>query len=387
MDGRVWAIFIVWTVTSCFTLPVQVFIQKPESQRDAANYPEHKNLDIFEIITKENEDSSQLLHHGDIAVKPGRSAMICADNSCYWPKSNAGTVIVPFTLSGYDSIDVSLFTEAMMEFKSMTCIRFVNRTTENDYIQISRGNGCWSSIGRNGGPQEVSLGSGCLVKGIIQHELNHNLGFYHEQSRSDRDDYVRIVTEFISPGDLPNFKKENTNNVGLEYDYSSVMHYGKYSFSNTSGQPTIIPTKNPFADIGQRVGLSNLDIAKINRLYNCGMCRTISNAGYGFVNSTNYPSQYPNNANCSYLMRTPGYQILLTFHAFDIESSPNCKSDYVTVYDGITSDAPILLNKNIVPMHTPLLQGMSHLKTIPMITHLTWIVDITFGPQQGTRFH
>ncbi|XP_069502358.1 astacin-like metalloendopeptidase [Ambystoma mexicanum] len=323
----------------------EVFFEKPQTHHDAEQPLEHKNLDIFEIITRENEDSSQLLRHGDIAVKPGRSAIICADSSCYWPKSSAGTVVVPFTLSGYGSSDVALLTEAMMEYKSMTCIRFVNRTTENDYLQISSGNGCWSYLGRNGGPQAVSLGSGCLVKGIIQHELNHNLGFDHEQSRSDRDDYVRIATDFISPGDQPNFMKANTNNLGLEYDYSSVMHYGKFAFSNTSGQPTIIPTRNPSANIGQRVGLSNLDIAKINRLYNCGMCSTISTVGYGFVNSTNYPSQYPNNANCFYLMRTTGFQIVLTFNAFDVESSPNCESDYVTVYDGITSDAPILLNK------------------------------------------
>lgn len=324
---------------------VKVFCEKPEAHHDAEHPPEEKSLDVFEIISKENKESKQLLHAGDIAVKPGRSAMICKDNSCFWPKSSDGTVQVPYTLSGYSDSDAGNFPDAISEYTALTCIRFVNRTTETDYLQIAPGDGCWSHMGRTGGPQAVSLGGGCLSRGAIQHELNHALGFHHEQSRSDRDDYVRIVTEFISDENLANFNKENTNNLGQEYDYSSIMHYGRYAFTNTTGQATIIPIKDPNADIGQRVGLSNLDLAKINRLYNCSMCNTIFRVGYGFLNSTNYPSQYPSNTDCSYLIRANAGKILLTFKDFDIESSPNCESDYVMVYDGMTNDSPVLLNK------------------------------------------
>ena len=47
-------------------------------------------------------------------------------------------------------------------------------------------------IGRQGGRQQISLGSGCLIVGITAHEMMHALGFFHEQSRTDRDRYITV---------------------------------------------------------------------------------------------------------------------------------------------------------------------------------------------------
>ncbi|XP_067901950.1 high choriolytic enzyme 1-like [Heterodontus francisci] len=129
---------------------------------------------------------------------------------------------------------------------------------------------CWSNIGYNKQLQIISLQrNGCVQHGVVQHELLHSLGFNHEQSRSDRDDYVSIIYKDIIKGTEYNFMKMDTNNLDTPYDYNSVMHYGKFAFSKDGTSITIVPKPNPNIHIGQRFGMSTLDVLKINRLYNC----------------------------------------------------------------------------------------------------------------------
>ncbi|KAJ1182629.1 hypothetical protein NDU88_007814 [Pleurodeles waltl] len=111
-----------------------------------------------------------------------------------------------------------------------------------------------------------------MSKGIIHHEVDHALGFYHEHTRSDRDEYVDIQLHNIAEGNKENFEKQETNNLDLPYDFQSVLHYGRYAYSKTPGLPSIIPKPDPNIEIGQRYGLSPLDVAKLNRLYSCGEC-------------------------------------------------------------------------------------------------------------------
>lgn len=49
--------------------------------------------------------------------------------------------------------------------------------------------------------QVVSIGYGCEYKGIILHELLHTVGFFHTNSRPDRDAYVIVYTKNIRPGE------------------------------------------------------------------------------------------------------------------------------------------------------------------------------------------
>jgi hypothetical protein len=147
-------------------------------------------------------------------------------------------------------------------------IQIVPWTNESNWIQLVKDKGCYSFLGliRIGG-QNLSLGTGCVNSGVIQHEILHALGFYHEQSRPDRDDYVIVNFTNIISGMEYNFDKYTTNvdNFDLPYDYDSIMHYGAFFFSKNK-LPTLIP-KNKNATIGNREKMSDYDIQGVRLHY------------------------------------------------------------------------------------------------------------------------
>lgn len=181
---------------------------------------------------------------------------------------------VPYVLE--QSLDMNargVIMRALDQFRVKTCIDFTPRTSEVYYLFIRKLGGCYSYIGRSmANGQDLSIGQYCDHIAIVEHEFMHALGFYHEQSRYDRDDYVTINFDNILEGREHNFDKASetfTTTNGVSYDYWSVMHYGPYAFSNGNG--TTIDTTNPEFQsiIGQRLEMSPSDILELNLLYKC----------------------------------------------------------------------------------------------------------------------
>ena len=153
---------------------------------------------------------------------------------------------------------------AIDHWESRTPFRFVERTNEAAYISFEQQVGCWSSVGRQGTKQIISLGGGCGLGPAI-HEIGHALGLWHEQSRSDRDDFIEVVMENVRAEARHNFDKHVQDGTDLgDYDFDSIMHYPAKAFTS-NGQPTI-RTKGGQA-IGQRNGLSAGDINAIKLMY------------------------------------------------------------------------------------------------------------------------
>jgi hypothetical protein len=130
-------------------------------------------------------------------------------------------------------------------------------------------------VGMRGGGQQLnlqpnSLETGCFRLYTIVHEFMHAIGFYHMQSATERDEFVRIAYENIEPGKEHNFNTYDSTVISqykVEYDYGSVMHYSKTAFS-INGEDTIIPKRDLGDNImGQRIRMSDKDVARINAKY------------------------------------------------------------------------------------------------------------------------
>ena len=96
--------------------------------------------------------------------------------------------------------------------------------------------GCYATIGKARQAQ-LNLGPHCMNRETILHEVMHILGFFHEQSREDRDDYVEVLFDNINPAYKGNFDKYTSayiNHMGAPYDYCSIMHYPSDAFSKVS---------------------------------------------------------------------------------------------------------------------------------------------------------
>ncbi|MGH6689972.1 MAG: M12 family metallopeptidase [Gammaproteobacteria bacterium] len=163
---------------------------------------------------------------------------------------------------------------AIQHWEEHTNIRFVQRSVGNavthpNYVAFQAGEGCRSHVGMQGGMQELWLQQPGCGLGQAIHEIGHAIGLWHEQSREDRDSYIRIVWENIIQEMTPNFDQHITDGDDIgDYDYGSIMHYPASAFSVDLADPsklTIIALGGQ--PIGQRLELSPGDIAAVAALY------------------------------------------------------------------------------------------------------------------------
>uniref|UniRef100_A0A915AT68 Zinc metalloproteinase n=1 Tax=Parascaris univalens TaxID=6257 RepID=A0A915AT68_PARUN len=267
----------------------------------------------------------------------------------FWPRKP-----ISFIFAAFENDWQNLIRNALRYMERETCIRFQENGNAVDHIQFIRGAGCWSSVGRIGGRQQISIGYGCEGVGIIVHETLHALGLWHEQSRDDRDEYILINYENIYPGTQGNFEKrssQTTDNMGEPYDLGSVMHYGSKAFAVDYARNTIRTRDRNFQQtIGQRSQMSFKDIKMINRRYCSDICSRqlrCQNGGYTDPNKCNQckcPQGY-GGIYCNHIQESApvscGGNLQATEH-FNVLQSPSLHSNMHCVWR-ITSPGRVLV--------------------------------------------
>jgi len=218
---------------------------------------------------------------GDIANVPKHPKK--TRNGIKFPQEKWTSAQIPYVISTSGTTAItnpSMVRAAMNTIESQSCVRFVQRTTQTNYLNIIKtADGCYSNVGMSGGPQDVSLqddtSGTCMVAEIIVHELLHATGLYHEQSRYDRDNYITVNYGNIETGQADQFDivtLANSDVYNTQYDFQSVMHYDQFAFAKSRGLVTIqakSPNTQYQATMGNVLKPSAIDMTKIRRIYGC----------------------------------------------------------------------------------------------------------------------
>ena len=196
-----------------------------------------------------------------------------------------------------------------------------------------------SPVGVQGGAQIINIVNwGTQI--IICHEIYHSLGFWHEQSRSDRGTFITInansicgsgVTNACTAGTAAgqcclcldpagnciscafNFNIQGGASIYGTYDFDSFMHYGRSSFS-CDGLDTITvnaPWNAQWQNaIGQRTHFSYFDAITCRALYPFSGDRWLDRA-YGATATGTFAQPYNNTTLAGALAGVPSGGTLL----------------------------------------------------------------------------
>lgn len=187
----------------------------------------------------------------------------------FWPEG-----IVPYRI--HSSVTTpERVRAAMREWEEKTPIRFVARDGEAAYVDVLEQAGntvCRAQVGYTGGRRYVylrdtSLRTPCNL-GVIVHELGHTLGLWHEHTRPDRDEHVRIHWDYVGSRSAFEIMTSGVRTVG-PYDIASTMHYRSFTYSRPTDRASITRRDGSLI-LHDWSDLSRGDVAAMEILYGPG---------------------------------------------------------------------------------------------------------------------
>lgn len=179
-----------------------------------------------------------------------------------WNGGHVPYVLSP-TLPGNFRYAISI---AMERFGSSSCIHFVPRTYEPQYVNFIFGQNCRTYMDPYRPEQVIQLGGPCDSAALIMHLIGHLLGMTHEHQRVDRDGYVQVFLQNIEPKSMNNYLRfpsplQSFGQLRYPYDSMSIMHYPSW-FGTIGGRGLAMTLLNG-GQINQAEFLSHFDIHKL----------------------------------------------------------------------------------------------------------------------------
>lgn len=229
---------------------INYFSLPPGGENLTLQFANGKKLSLYKT------DTTYLLE-GDIALTPGQVNILTLTNDGnartfmteivkHWPSGS-----VPFTFNAnLTATSRNTILAAMSDWEAVVAgLDFVPRTTHNNYIEFNASTGNNSPLGMTGGKQTINLlqdATWGVDLTSSTHEIGHSIGMFHEQSRSDRDNFINIDWANIRDNMEHNFQTYVQRGIpGAQigtFDFNSIMLYPSFITDPNFVFNTTIPT-------------------------------------------------------------------------------------------------------------------------------------------------
>uniref|UniRef100_A0AC34F9I1 Metalloendopeptidase n=1 Tax=Panagrolaimus sp. ES5 TaxID=591445 RepID=A0AC34F9I1_9BILA len=247
-------------------------------------------IDVEPISVGNNIVEGDILVSENVIERPKRQALY------YIRKWNTSKTISYTFSSQFGDEDKNIIRSATVLYNALTCVKFEENGTNLPVINVVKKGGCYSTIGPlwSQKSQLLSLEDHCITDFVTPlHEFAHALGIFHEHSRYDRDQFIKVYPENTMDELSHNFDKisKDGSYIFSDYDYDSYMHYNDRAFSDAWMKTIDAVNEKYQRTMGQSMFPSASVFKVVNDFYDCHkICQ----------NSTTkcFNEGYPNPNNC-----------------------------------------------------------------------------------------
>ncbi len=149
--------------------------------------------------------------------------------------------IVPYEFTNtLTAAQTNTYLAGLREWELAGNVKFVSHTSQTHWILFDYNTNFLNHVFPGTNPQVVTVSS--LSRAQVAHEMGHSFGFNHENIRVDQTNFLTVISNNVTPGNLFYFQIDPTTVTNGPYDFESVMHLG-WDFDSTN--PGVAPTQQP----------------------------------------------------------------------------------------------------------------------------------------------